>query len=108
MKNKIIPKLSEILKDIGPEMGLGHGEVIFSAINVDDVFGILYKRRLKEVIVSREEMFQITRFMIANSMPQLPDYKPLSLSELNWLIWEALSEGKVNKFFGVRLILEKE
>ena len=66
---------------------------VLRAVNADDVFIDLIKKGITEVSVTPDEMLVIATFFLANlgaNEPHLP----------------LLTEGKIDKFFGVKLVLE--
>ena len=98
--DKIVLKLSDILKTLDTsEFGLGEGSVTMSVLNVDDIFGLLMKKGIKEVKVNFGEMFMITIWTIAN----IQNYN--GKNETNWQALKLIKDGKINKFFGIRLYL---
>ena len=95
---KIIPKLSELaLENHNQTNGMISETVVVS--NIDDHFAELSKRGIKEVEIARHEMIMIVYWMVANA-------NGVGRKGCESDAWKALMEGKVNKFFGVKLRLE--
>ncbi len=63
------------------------------ATNLDDVFEEIFIQKIVEIEVSRKEMFLIIRFLAFSFSKTYEGFK-------------ILKKGKVNEFFGVRLILD--
>ncbi len=102
---KLTPNLNEILRHdlkISERIwGADPGEVHVSLTNIDDIFWSLNIHGYKEVEVDRNQMIIITLYMTSQVTGKLP--YDLTTSEK----WEALAEGKVDKFLGVSLILKE-
>ena len=92
---RVTPKLKDIYEGINQ---------VFSATNLDDIFREIANNDIKEVIVDRHEMFLITMFFVANTVIST---EGVGWEKINWLAWRALAEGRVDKFLGVKLILEE-
>ena len=90
---KMTPKLKELYADI------------ITICNIDDVFKEISIKKIPEVIVDRNEMFMITQYMIANATSFSPS-PDLNFEKINWLVWKALREGRVDKFMGIKLSLD--
>ena len=88
-----IPKLTELLKTIGPEIGYGDSLVLFSSANSFDIFEALSNRGIKEVEVQNAEMSLIVRVFLANCSGDRE-------------IVKIMREGKIDKFLGVKLRLK--
>ena len=88
-----IPKLTELLKTIGPEIGYGDSLVLFSSANSFAIFEVLNNRGIKEVEVQNAEMSLIVRVFLANC------------SGGNGIV-KIIREGRVDKFLGVKLRLK--
>lgn len=71
------------------------GTDILTCSNIDDVFALLKEYGIKEIEVSQEEMFMITRMYLSNSGDKDPD-KP-----------KILREGKIDRFYGVDIVEQK-
>ena len=98
---KTILKLVDIVDLMSEELGYGKDNTVtISTINVDDIFGILRKRGIKEIIVSFHEMFLIITFTIAN----IQQYN--NEQDMKWEALKLIQDGLMDKFFGVKLILE--
>lgn len=93
----MIPKLKELYTNESI-MGLGNVQSELSGFNVDDIFRIIGTKGFEEVEVTREEMYLITLVMV-NTVSKVT--KEQSHTDA----WEALREGKVDKYLGVKLIL---
>ena len=90
---KTIPKLTELIKTIGPDIGYGDGLVLFSGANSFGIFEALNNRGIKEVEVQNAEMSLIVRVFLANC------------SGGNGIV-KIIREGRVDKFLGVKLRLK--
>ena len=100
MKNKTTLRLRDLYDTIASD--IGHATpMTMSVSNVDDVFLVLKKRGIREVVVNFGEMHMITMFTI-NAIQQHNDEQ-----DRNWDALKLIQEGEMDKFFGVKLILEK-
>ena len=97
---KLTPALDELLlsEDVANEMGI-NAPITFAVTNCDDIFFVLNVLGITEVAVNRYQMLQIARFMVANVGRIVAGQK------LDVEAWKALSEGRVDKFLGVKLKL---
>ena len=93
IKMKTIPKLTELIKTIGPDIGYGDGLVLFSGANSFGIFEALNNRGIKEVEVQNAEMSLIVRVFLANCSGGRETVK-------------IMREGSVDKFLGVKLRLK--
>lgn len=89
-------KLKDFAKLIGPELGYGK-EMLITAGNIDDIFGLLRKYDFTEIIVNTEEMLILVRFYLVNVQ-----------GDKNGNQAKVMKEGKIDKFFGINLIEENE
>lgn len=96
---KIIPLLKDIYENDKEFNG------ILSSTNIDDVFKKIVSNKIYEVIVNRKEMVFIAQFFIANATPM--EGQSLDWEKIDWLVWRVLGEGKIDKFFGVKLLLKE-
>ena len=90
---KIIPKLKDIYENT-TEFG---GVMVLT--NVDDIFCKIRSEGIDEVRVSWREMLDVARFTLAN-------ISNVKVDNLDWPDLKIITEGRVDKFFGVKLILE--
>src|SRR3990167_2112595 len=97
----MILKLEDLLKqDIWQEMGVVNEPLTFSYINLDEVFMVLRKRKIEAVRVNFDQMFKIMNYMLANA-------RVLNDEDRMWEALKIMQEGKVDKFLGIKLILEE-
>ena len=104
---KIIPTLAELCKFIGRDLGYASDEVLIVVSNIDDIFGVIASKGIKEVIVTRLQMHMIVMFYLANLTSVKSEKRDKWLEQINWRAWAILSEGTIKKFLGIKLILEK-
>lgn len=97
------PRLDELLKIIGPDIGCGDGPVSLSMMNIDDVFLALGARGVPEVEVTRAQMIMVALFMVANM-----DDPRRDRGDLNWQAFKLLREATVDMFLGVKLRLHEQ
>ena len=83
-------------------MGLSHNELIVDFTNIDDVFCLLRKRKIEKVAVDFEEMFVIIRFLVESSRAAYDEE-----NKINWDALHIMMEGKIDKFFGVELVMRE-
>ena len=89
---KIIPTLDELAHD-------EQGEMVITLVNIDDIFRTLAEQGYKEVRVNRGQMLMIAMFIVAN-VTNSDDKKVWETKS-----WELLTEGKIDKFLGVKIKL---
>lgn len=102
MKKRILKFRDIVAQMDGTEIGNSTGQIIVSVTNLDDLFRAIRKNGIKEVRVDIGDMIDITRFCVANARMFYAD------KEICWKVLHLLQEGKINKFLGVKLILEEE
>ena len=102
-----IPKLEDLCKHIGFDVGYNRAEVLLAASNVDDIFRALKGGGMKAVRVNFEEMWMITSYIIANLPRDIKKAKDKNPEYPFLTGLKIITEGQVDKFFGVKLILEE-
>ena len=84
-------KLSKISKIALSELGLG---TELTCSNMDDVFGVLQEYEITEIEVNQSEMYKIVQVYLSNVG-----------NDKNGNQGKILQEGKIDKFFGIKLVL---
>lgn len=90
---KVVPTLHEIME------GMKDKYSSLAMSNIDDVFREIASNGVKEIGVTRNVMLMIAMFMVA-SCGGKKDENGYDIEA-----WKVLSEGKVDKFLGVKLKL---
>ena len=87
--------LSDLLPLIGLELGydLKQPMSFMRVTEVDDVFRVMVKLGVKEINVTKEQMFLLVRYYLAN----VGNDKDGGQGKI-------MKEGKLDKFFGITLI----
>ena len=100
---KIIPKLKDLCQTM-EFFGVQPGQLTVSSTNIDDIFRILAERGITEIIVDWKIMHLIAAFVAANVTCQCQ--KEHGDTEWSWAALKIIQEGKVDKYLGVKLVLE--
>lgn len=105
----MILRFKDIVKKMdASEVGGASGEIHVSVTNIDDIFRVLRKRKIKEVRVDFDEMYLAMMFIVVNAQVHRTDLdNPKNDIELNWKVISILQEGKIDKLFDIKLVLEE-
>ena len=98
-KTKYILPLDYYLEIIGKDLDYSKDHIGFCASNLDDIFILLANKGVKEIRVSISQMILIALFVACNISNKNND-------EIKWDSLEILREGKIDKFLGIKLIVD--
>ena len=87
--------LDSLLENMNQELGGAPGMAAFNMTNLDDIFIIIASRGITDVIVTHKQMQTILGFFLA------------TIKDNTDLFYNLIREGKIDKFWGVNLHLEK-
>ena len=82
----------------------GECAITVTPMNIDDIFREARRQNIKEIEVTNDEMFIIATFLVANISPYFDMEYTREEAEKKALL--LMKEGKVDKFFGVKLVLQ--
>ena len=107
--NKIL-KLNDLIKQDFFEQEYG-GSITMCVSNIDDIFRTLLRLEIKEIKVDLDTMFLIAQYVLANITCHphynfIEDDKKKYDLKWNQTALRLIQDPKVEKYFGVKLILE--
>lgn len=94
-----IPKLSDLIIGRNADIGGAAGDIYISESNIDDIFTLVKKWGWNEVLVSEDVMRMVIQYYLVYMERKLDAGKETL---------KILRDGKVDKFLGVKIRLEKD